>query len=240
MPAILISVLIIVSITSLVVYNNFRRQRKAFVAPPEPVYIEPEPIIPEPVPEPYDAKKALLELIAGTEDLSALVSRLGYSADLHPIDSSDDQDATSTNGNRIELLRDILTEILTASDQCIQIISGKVGHTSIDLVSIRRVLQRNARRYLEAGWFHMPSMAVLITVALLDCELAESSGQSIESTGLPIKRLKSIRDEISIGGFDEVEILRRLRQIEQDGCYFSSIVYLLLTEGRIAEPISRT
>jgi len=177
----------------------------------------------QPSPEPFDADKEFSVLIANAVDIDDLFCRLD--------DLSQDSAAGIEFGQRKEQLYNFLIDVLRVKYDIGWIITRQVAFDTIDLTATKRDLQQKAKRYLDTLWLHTPSLVALVAVTLIDCELAELVERSSDS-----KPLKLVRDELSSGSFDTDEIIRRLRYAEQQGYYFSSLVYPLLTEGRIGEP----
>ena len=186
--------------------------------PPVEVIAESEPE--KPPPEPFDAEKEFDLFIANAPDIQDLFGRLD--------DFSKNRSTETEAIQRKDYLCNLIIDVLAAKHQSKLLITDQIAPDEINLTTTKHNLQQKAKRYLDTRWLHTPPLATLFVVVLIDCELAKNSD---------LTALRLIRDELSSGSFDTGEIIRRLRQAERQGCYFSSLVYALLTDEFTVEPL---
>src|SRR5581483_1874935 len=234
MSAILISVSLLLLAGLALLY--FRKRPDSLpikVEEPEQIIELPkEPEIKQlPLIDPLDLRKEINDLICRETDVKTLLAKLDCPVESNQVDHLLFQSPDSEKQSRIEALRDLIACILTADYRGRLTMNRQSIPDYIDSASSKGHLQSRAKLYLDATWMHTPSLAAMIAIVLLDCELAGS--QSSEQIEIDLKPLRLIRDEIASRSFDTIEVVRRLRQIEERGCYFSSLVYPVLTEGQI-------
>lgn len=92
----------------------------------------------------------------------------------------------------------------------------------------RRAAQQHAQYYLNNAWMHTPCLTVHVLTNLLDSDLAPWHTEAQRMTDAGARRLTLIRDEVASGRYDGDEIIRRLRQQEEQGVYVHSLIYPLL------------
>src|SRR5262249_54146450 len=129
--------------------------------------------------------------------------------------------------------RDLIVFLISAEYRFKLILNQQCVPSDIEDKSNKNELHKRASRYLESKRIHTPSLAALMVVALLDNELIDNrSSEEFKSAN---SSLKTIRDEIASRTFDTNEVIRRLRRVEKQGCYFSSLIYPLLIQGQVSE-----
>ncbi len=97
------------------------------------------------------------------------------------------------------------------------------GHIEPGVARLK--LREAAERYICRPHLHTTWMTNYILHALLAPAQIETASRY---SGRNKRRLELIRGEVAPGNYDASEITNRLRSLEQDGLYFSSLVYVLL------------
>ncbi len=97
----------------------------------------------------------------------------------------------------------------------------------------REAIAAQAASYVARPKIHTPAVTkLLLTLLLHDAVIARTR----RVYGASVRKLRMIRDEISTGTYNSAETAARLRRLEDQGYYFSSLVYALLGGPKNPQP----
>lgn len=136
----------------------------------------------------------------------------------------DDYDAHSIRpraAERIEMLMSIVARVVELSNRLEQPRPGDA-----------EAIAGEASRYVAAPRIHTPPVTKHILALLLHENVI---GKTRRVSQASTRKLRMIRSEISSGIYDKLETAGRLRRLEDEGYYFPSLAYALLTGSRSSE-----
>lgn len=137
------------------------------------------------------------------------------------LDDYDERSLKPRAAERMEILMSIISGVVELGCRL-------ESRQPVDLEGIAT----QAARYIAEPRIHVPALTNHLLTLLLDQKVVGRTGRVSQAS---VRKLQLIREEISTGNYDDVETAGRLRRLEEEGYYFSSLAYALLSASKSSQ-----